>query len=397
MGTYDGMYDSVMDLMLHENFMMEIERSEDAFMLSRPNQSHIIRTIIESVTPDITVTNTVTCIDGGSSLQLAVAALLHNIRSKVVGKVRGFAGGLKLSQVGDLIIPHHIAGSIILETAVVDVANLPSGCRLSLGRPGKNALQISGDALGNLPPSLLRAPIYNRIAPPSGLLWDQFLVTDKHGGTHKVVWDGVVDTRAGERAFVLFQDGSASCVLSKYLLHAPGKSQVDLSKAVPPTCILSGCDKPVEQGLCPIFCGRKSSCSYAHYKKARDGEGFIHPGFIRPGVTLKATPALKRRAANSSVPMPPTEVALTSHEAPIPLVPAALQSLTEKYTRIKNAASAPQLPTAWLKHAASLQNDLDFVSLFDGKSGLINKTAETFGLVGLPPVDVANTTARLDL
>ena len=95
--------------------------------------------------------------------------------------------------------------------------------------------------------------------------------------------------------------------------------------------------------------------------------------------------------------MPPTEVALTSHEAPIPLVPAALQSLTEKYKRIKSAASAQQLPTAWLKHASSLQNDLDFVSLFDGKSGLINKTAETFGLVGLPPVDVANTTARLDL
>ena len=101
--------------------------------------------------------------------------------------------------------------------------------------------------------------------------------------------------------------------------------------------------------------------------------------------------------AISSVPMPPTEVARTSHEAPIPLVPAALHSLTDEYTRIKNAASAPQLPTVWLKHAASLQSDLDFVSLFDGKSGLINKTAKTFGLVGLPPVDVANTTARLDL
>ena len=87
----------------------------------------------------------------------------------MIGKVRGFAGGLKLSQVGDLIIPHHIAGSMILETAVVDVSNLPSGCQLSLGRPGKNALQISGDALGNLPPSLLRTPIYNRIAPLSGL------------------------------------------------------------------------------------------------------------------------------------------------------------------------------------------------------------------------------------
>ena len=67
------------------------------------------------------------------------------------------------------------------------------------------------------------------------------------------------------------------------------------------------------------------------------------------------------------------------------------------YTRIKNVVSAPQLPTAWLKHAASLQSDLDFVSLFDSKSGLINKTAKTFGLVGLPRVDVANTTARLDL
>jgi len=97
------------------------------------------------------------------------------------------------------------------------------------------------------------------------------------------------------------------------------------------------------------------------------------------------------------MPMPPIGGKRTSQEAPIPLVPEALKSLTEKYTRIKNAASASQLPTAWLKHAASLQNDLDFVSLFDGKSGLINSMAQTFGLVGLPPVDVANTTTRLDL
>jgi hypothetical protein len=83
--------------------------------------------------------------------------------------------------------------------------------------------------------------------------------------------------------------------------------------------------------------------------------------------------------------------------APTPLVPEALLSLTEKYTRIKNAASASQLPTAWLKHAEALKDDLDFVSLFDGKSGLINSTAQKFGLVGLPPVDVANTTVRLDL
>ena len=93
--------------------------------------------------------------------------------------------------------------------------------------------------------------------------------------------------------------------------------------------------------------------------------------------------------------MPPTGGTLSSQEAPISLVPEYFVSLTEEYTRIKNATSASQLPTAWLKYVASLQNDLDFVSLFE--SGLINKTAETFGLIDLLPVDVANTTARLDL
>ena len=224
---------------------------------------------------------------------------------------------------------------MILETAVVDVSNLPSGCQLSLGRPGKNALQISGDALGNLPPSLLRTPIYNRIAPPSGLSWNQFLVADKSGGMHKVIWDGVVDTRAGKRAFVLFQDGSSSCVLSKFLFLASAKSLVDLSKAVPPTCVYTGCDKPVKQGLCPIFCGRKSSCSYAHYKKARDDDNFIHPGFICPGETLTGTPTIKCKATNSSLPIPPTGGKLSSQEALIPLVPEALMSMTKKYAQIK--------------------------------------------------------------
>ena len=342
----------------------------------------------------------------GSSSQILhlLAGPALNMRSKKVGKVRGFAGGLKLSQVGDLVIPHHIAGSIILETAVVDVSNLPSDCQISIGRPGINALQISGDALGNLPPSLLRSPLYNRTAPPLGLSWDQFLVTDNHGNVHKVVWDGVTDSRVGERAFVLFQDGSSSLVHAKYLLHASGKSHVDLSKAVPPTCVFTGCDAPVEQGLCPVFCGRKSSCSYAHYKKARD-EGFIHPGFISPGRTLRPTPVIKRKAAGSffdrrfqhDSPTPSPGKKPTSPEAPKPLMPKALEALAAKYTKIKNAASAHQLPTAWLKHASSLQGDLDFVSLFDGENGLINKTADTFGLVGLPPVDVANTTVRLDL
>jgi hypothetical protein len=107
----------------------------------------------------------------------------------------------------------------------------------------------------------------------------------------------------------------------------------------------------------------------------------------------------KRVLATASVPMiaSKTRVSIQSG-ASKPLSEGALDAMHEKYEAIMHAATADQLPAAWMKRAKSITRDsVDFISIFDGKSGHMNQYASKFGMLGLPPVDVANTTARLDL
>ena len=58
----------------------------------------------------------------------------------------------------------------------------------------------------------------------------------------------------------------------------------------------------VEQRIYPVYCGRKSACSFTHYVKARDDHGFIYPGFISPGDTCVVL-----LAHNVTLPLPVTE------------------------------------------------------------------------------------------
>ena len=88
----------------------------ECFMLSRPTQSYIARTIIDfniNTFPRKPHNYVVTAADTASSLQLAVKELLFNLRDEEVGNVLGFAGSKKLDRVGDLIIKHHIAGCYV--------------------------------------------------------------------------------------------------------------------------------------------------------------------------------------------------------------------------------------------------------------------------------------------
>ena len=222
---------------------------------------------------------------------------------------------------------------------------------------------------------------------------------DKSGGAHVVVWDGVVDTRVGERAFVLFWDGSSSLVLSQHFIDAVTKSVIDLSAAVPPTCILAGCDNPISQGLCPSQCGRKTACSFEHYNLAVENEGFVHPGFIRPGVKLTSSPAFRRaltRTRDSSLTL--TGKRPLSTETPKPKTPMSVAARIEHSDSIVRASTAAQRPTAWMESLKTIdKSSVDFISIFDGRQGTINKTAHAFGFVGLPPVDIANTTMPVDL
>ena len=122
----------VMAMMSEKNFALDFDADvkwlgalslecdvEEHFMLSRPSQSYIVCTLVDYVDATAHLVKKVTAIDSGSSLTLTVECLLHNLRKKDLGTVRGFAGSLTLKRVGDLIIPHPIAGSNILDAARV--------------------------------------------------------------------------------------------------------------------------------------------------------------------------------------------------------------------------------------------------------------------------------------
>jgi hypothetical protein len=144
---------------------MSIERDESAhehFLLARPTQLYISRCLIDYINPEGNIVTKTTAIDGGSSLTLAVGALLHNLRDKDLGSVRVFAGSMRLNHVGNLIVPHPFAGSSILETACVDSNLLPSGTRASIGRGGTNALHSNRDALSDMPSSIIAPPLYKK-------------------------------------------------------------------------------------------------------------------------------------------------------------------------------------------------------------------------------------------
>ena len=86
-------------LQLFDNENMSIERDKSAheyFMLARPTQSYILRCLIDYINPEGAIVTKTTTIDSASSLTLAVEALLHNLRKKDLGSVRGFAGSMRL-------------------------------------------------------------------------------------------------------------------------------------------------------------------------------------------------------------------------------------------------------------------------------------------------------------
>jgi hypothetical protein len=118
---------------------------EEAYMmysLSRSNQTYITRTILPVLALDEEIARIVAATDSDSTLQLSIAKLLHNIRTVVPRNVDTLAGLMSIYSVGDMIIPHHICGSIIVQAACVKPEQLPSGTSATLGRAGLNATQL---------------------------------------------------------------------------------------------------------------------------------------------------------------------------------------------------------------------------------------------------------------
>ena len=144
---------------------------------------------------------------------------------------------------------------------------------------------------------------------------------------------------------------------------------------------------------------------YKHFKEARDDHGFVHPGFISPGDTCvvpltpnalltPSEPAIKQKRKCK----PPSANALS----PTSLLAAAAarddetDQIVISHEAIVAAARKSDFLAAWVRLADAVPQP-DFISIFDGASGMLNTLASKFGLKGMPPVDKASKSVPLDV
>jgi hypothetical protein len=153
-------------------------------------------------------------------------------------------------------------------------------------------------------------------------------------------------------------------------------------------CILSLCDFPVAQGQCPVFHGRRSACSLAHFREARDKENFIHPGLITPGmvhsfVVPGSAAALTAKVGKCSRDLIVPPVGCDEAETK----KGNDDDLIDAFNEVMRTARPSERPAAWLRAAQSAEG-ADYLSLFDRCDGNINTAATIFRLKGMPPVDL---------
>ena len=155
----------------------------------------------------------------------------------------------------------------------------------------------------------------------------------------------------------------------------------------------------------------------------------MHPGYVRPGTDLtdpKHFSSVEERKSASSCTSAKTnkpKVAGSASTSAAKVVKPLVKSRRKKAKRASGtmASSLPpltpfikecnrrlanatgeQLPVAWLEKAIGFAKEhpnksADFLSVFDGRNGTLNKAAERYGLHGLPPVDHINAEAPLDM
>ena len=113
--------------------------------------------------------------------------------------------------------------------------------------------------------------------------------------------------------------------------------------------------------------------------------------FVIPGDN-PALPTLTRKR-----PRDPTVVPSDGHdEADETGKETPIDDLIEAFNEVMRTARRGQHPAAWLRAAQSAEG-ADYLSLFDGDKGNINKSADLFNLVGLPPVDNRNSLYPVNL
>ena len=108
---------------------------------------------------------------------------------------------------------------------------------------------------------------------------------------------------------------------------------------------------------------------------------------------LYSTPATKQKRKRKL----PSAEALSP--AALPAAAASdddIDKIVEAHEVIVAAASESELPTAWMRMVDTVPQP-DFISIFDGASGMLNTLASKLGLKGMPPVDKASETVPLDV
>ena len=160
---------------------------------------------------------------------------------------------------------------------------MPSGTSVALGKAAIHSLQLDMTRLCRTPPSVIQHASYS-FDPPARTAVFEHEYRDRHDKWHPICFSGTIDKRVGTRCFVLFKDRTTSCVRIERVRNTKTKTLVsDVALNPQPVCILSPCDLPVAQGLCPVFCGRKSACSLEHFiRRLEIRRGLFIPASSRP-------------------------------------------------------------------------------------------------------------------
>ena len=192
--------------------------------ITRTKQTNIARAIMTLVKRDGTADPIIVATDSDSSFNLGTADNIHNERPGriVCGTL---AGTTSFDRVGDFVIPHHIGGSTILETCVAKKSAMPSGTSVALGKAAIHSLQLDMTRLCRTPPSVINHASYTFDPPAETAVFDHEY-RDRHDKWHPVCFSGTIDKRLGTRCYVLFKDGSTSCVRIERVRESTSKTLV---------------------------------------------------------------------------------------------------------------------------------------------------------------------------
>ena len=98
-----------------------------------------------------------------------------------------------------------------MEASVAKPSAMPSGMSAALGKAALHILQLDVNRLIHAPPSVIQHAVYS-FDPPAETAVFEHEYKDRNDIWHPVFFSGTLDKRVGTRCYVLFKDGTTSCV-----------------------------------------------------------------------------------------------------------------------------------------------------------------------------------------